>query len=241
MKKKRIIAILIGVLALFGMFVPSEAYADGGCNMDSGHFLGLRAWYDGLAKDNNCTIKSPRGDSETRVFVWTIVLNVVSMILGIVGYVAIGMVMWGGIQYVIANGDPGKVAKGKKTITNSIIGLAIVMTASIISGTIADIVSEAKKSGDQFFIGIFNQVILWAGVIAAIMIVWGGIQYITSTGNPQAVSKAKNTILYSVIGLLIVIMAAVLVNTIAGSIESGANQVNTFENRVAIEERTRAV
>lgn len=186
------------------------------------HFMGLRAWYDGLIsvdRDGNCVINYPNKEDEQAIknFVWTAVLNAVSMVLGIMGYLAIGFVIYGGIQYMTGQGDPQKVAKGKRTITNSVIGLVIVMSASIISGTIADIVSGASKE-DNFFVGIFNEVFVWAGIIAVIMIVYGGIQYITSTGNPQGITKAKTTILYSVIGLLVVLFASAIVNVVVNGI-----------------------
>lgn len=43
-----------------------------------------------------------------------------------------------------------------------------------------------------------------AAAIAIIMLLIGSLKYITSQGDPGAVSRAKNTILYSVIGLVIV-------------------------------------
>lgn len=50
-----------------------------------------------------------------------------------------------------------------------------------------------------------------AGGVAMIMIVIGGFKYITSLGNAQNVAKAKDTILYAVIGLLAVILAYAIV------------------------------
>lgn len=234
MKRKRaIIAALIVAAFCFTASASIPAYAvkpteEAYCNIGKDHFLGLRAWYDGLEREGDtCTIKSPSGDAEVRKYVWTIILNVVSMILGVVGYLAIGLVMYGGIQFMLGQGDPNKIAKGKKTITNSVIGLAIVMSASIISGAISDIISgfddpdNPEQNGATFFQSIFNKVILWSGIIAAIMIVYGGIQYITSTGNPSAVTKAKTTIIYSVVGLLVVLTAAIIVNTLVGAMAKG--------------------
>lgn len=43
--------------------------------------------------------------------------------------------------------------------------------------------------------------------IAAAMIVWGGFQIMTAGGNPSKISEGKNTILYAVIGLTIVLIA----------------------------------
>lgn len=215
--KKLFIGFSVAVMSLLSIVMlpaPSVAAADCGA-----HFLGLPAWYDGLADPGTCEITSPNGDAEVKAYVWTIVLNVLGLIMGLIGYLAIGFVMWGGIQYMIAQGDPGKLAKGKKTITNAVIGLVITMTASILSGAISGIISGVKDSADgaSFFQGIFNKVFFWSGVVAVIMIVYGGIQYITSTGNPSGIAKAKTTILYSIVGLLIVIMAAAIVNVVVGA------------------------
>ncbi len=208
--------VAMSTLAIAALPTQSVSAADYTCET---HFMGLKAWYDGLV-DSDCKVQTPDTGNEDEVkrFAWTVALNIVSMVLGILGYLAILFVMWGGIQYMLGQGDPTKVAKGKRTIFNSVIGLIIVMSASIISGVIADIVSGAKAHGDKFFIEIFNKVFLWSGVIAVIMVVYGGIQYVTSTGNPQGIAKAKTTILYSIIGLLVVLFATAIVNTVVSGI-----------------------
>lgn len=59
---------------------------------------------------------------------------------------------------------------------------------------------------------VINVLLYILGAIAVIMIVVGGIRYVTSGGDSGAVSSAKNTILYSVIGLIVAIMAYAIVN-----------------------------
>ncbi|MBR3230818.1 hypothetical protein IKF73_02220 [Candidatus Saccharibacteria bacterium] len=59
---------------------------------------------------------------------------------------------------------------------------------------------------------ILNTVIGITGLVAVIFIIIGGIQYMTSTGDPNKIKKAKDTILYAVIGLAVVILAFVIVN-----------------------------
>jgi hypothetical protein len=49
------------------------------------------------------------------------------------------------------------------------------------------------------------------GVAAVIMIIVGGFRYITSGGASEKVTSAKNTILYAVIGLVVVALAQVIV------------------------------
>lgn len=46
-----------------------------------------------------------------------------------------------------------------------------------------------------------------AGFITVIVIVLSGIQFITSSGNPEAAAAAKNRLLFAIIGLVIIILA----------------------------------
>jgi len=56
-------------------------------------------------------------------------------------------------------------------------------------------------------------VLLFAiGIVSVIMIIVGGIRYTTSNGDASKVTAAKNTILYSVIGLVVALLAYVIVN-----------------------------
>lgn len=54
-----------------------------------------------------------------------------------------------------------------------------------------------------------------AGLLATAYFVVGGFNYITSSGNPQRLEKAKRTILYSAIGLSITIAAFVISNIVS--------------------------
>jgi hypothetical protein len=58
---------------------------------------------------------------------------------------------------------------------------------------------------------IVNVLSIIVGVVAVIMIIIGGFRYITSGGKQESVTAAKNTILYAVIGLVIVALAQVIV------------------------------
>lgn len=232
-KKLRYLIAALAVAFVAALAPVGVVHAQGSDSYDcSTHFLGLRAWYDGLLKsttpDKNgeCPLKSPEDmdsnkEEGLRKYVWTIIMNVVSMIFGIVGYLAIGFVIWGGFQYILAQGDVTKTMRGKKTVTNAIVGLVIVMTASIIAGTISSIVAGAREKGDTFFLEIFNSAFLWGGIIAGIMIVWGGIQYVTSVGDPAKAAKARNSVLFSAVGLIIIILAATIINTVVNAVQGG--------------------
>lgn len=59
----------------------------------------------------------------------------------------------------------------------------------------------------RYAINGFSMVV---GVIAVIMIIVGGLKYITSSGDSSNVNSAKNTILYAIIGLVVVALAQVI-------------------------------
>lgn len=64
-------------------------------------------------------------------------------------------------------------------------------------------------------INIFSMVV---GVVAVIMIIIGGFKYITSMGDSSSTASAKNTILYAIIGLVIVAFSQVIVRFVLGRI-----------------------
>lgn len=59
---------------------------------------------------------------------------------------------------------------------------------------------------------ITNILLFLAGTIAVIMIILGGIRYATSQGDQSAISGAKNTVLYAIIGLIVTIISYAIVN-----------------------------
>jgi cytochrome bd-type quinol oxidase subunit 2 len=62
-------------------------------------------------------------------------------------------------------------------------------------------------------INIFSVIV---GVIAVFMIIFGGLKYITSGGDSGNVSGAKNTIIYALVGLVIVALAQFIVRFVLG-------------------------
>lgn len=63
---------------------------------------------------------------------------------------------------------------------------------------------------------IINTLLYIIGIIAIIMIIVGGIRYVLSGGNASQVKEAKDTVLYSVIGLIVAIMSFAIVNFVLG-------------------------
>ena len=77
----------------------------------------------------------------------------------------------------------------------------------------AGAVCKSKGEDAKKIIGtIVNTLLFLVGVVSVIVIIIGGIMYTTSGGDSGGVTKAKNTILYAVIGLVVAFMAFAVVN-----------------------------
>lgn len=77
------------------------------------------------------------------------------------------------------------------------------------SGCAAPSAGETDAQG--IITGAVNIISLVVGIVAVIMIIVGGFKYITSSGDSGKVGSAKNTILYAIIGLVVVALAQVIV------------------------------
>ena len=61
-------------------------------------------------------------------------------------------------------------------------------------------------------IEVINILSIVVGIVAVIMIIYGGFRYITSGGESGGVSSAKNTLIYAIVGLILVALAQVIVH-----------------------------
>lgn len=128
----------------------------------------------------------------------------------------------------------------KKLILNAVaafvtvLGLGCIATASPVSATVicpdggtANTLDgctqygsiEGKDTNLMDILGIIINVILGVvGFVAVFMIILGGISFVTSQGDAAKVTRARNTILYGVIGLVVAILAFAIVNFVLSSV-----------------------
>lgn len=95
-------------------------------------FFGLKPWYHYLNTDAACNVTSfqvltPTGQSD----ILLVALALVDDLLRIAGMVAIGFVIYGGIQYVTSQGAPDATQKAQSTIQNALLGLVIALLAIV--------------------------------------------------------------------------------------------------------------
>ena len=83
------------------------------------------------------------------------------------------------------------------------------------SGTTTDL--------SDVIVNVIRGVVGILGAVAAIFIVVGAITYMTSSGDANKLKKAKDTILYAVIGLVVAVLTFAIVNFVIGIIQEGGS------------------
>ena len=201
------IMIIFSVFSVTSLFTPTPTYAD--CR----NFLGLNSW--------DCGINEINSEDDIKDNAITIASNIFIDITVVAAYLVLGYVIYGGYLYMFASGDSSKVSAGKKTLSHAFIGLAVVMLSNIILNTIriallgadgkfGDCVADNCVDANQLVTNAIQWVIGVAGIVALIYVIIGGIGYITASGDSSKLQKSKQTILYALIGLVIVALAEII-------------------------------
>lgn len=68
---------------------------------------------------------------------------------------------------------------------------------------------------------ILNVVVGVLGVVAVAVVIFGGVLYVTSTGETAKLARAKNTILYGIVGLVVAMLAFAIINFVLASVFGG--------------------
>ena len=115
-----------------------------------------------------------------------------------------------------------KVAIMSLVLMFGLVGAAVLpASAAICNGTPKDCLNKGVNEIDgeadandltNLIKNVVNVLLFIVGVAAVIMIIIGGLRYVTSSGDQSQVTAAKNTILYSVVGLVVAALAYAIVN-----------------------------
>lgn len=143
-------------------------------------------------------------------------------IQGIVVVLAILAIVIGGVLYVISGGNSGLTTQAKGAITGALIGLAIVIAApsflkevyTIVGGTTPSPELQKALSLTQIATNTLQFLLSIVGIIAIIMLVIGGMAYLTAGGDSKRADVGKEIVKNSLIGIAIVMAALILVKQI---------------------------
>jgi len=76
----------------------------------------------------------------------------------------------------------------------------------------SEVCKNSSESVQKPVRDIISTLLVAVGIIAVIMIIVGGLRYILSNGDSSKIKSAKDTVLYSVIGLVVAMLAYAIVN-----------------------------
>jgi hypothetical protein len=93
---------------------------------------------------------------------------------------------------------------------------------SITTGASTEVCPDQTSKFDSIIRSILIFLSAVVGFVAVVMLIFGGFRYVTSGGNSESISKAKNTIIYALIGLVIVALAQIIVQFVLNKAVTGA-------------------
>lgn len=135
------------------------------------------------------------------------------------------MIVIGSLVYMTAGGEEGKLKTGKYIITASLVGLALALAAPTFLKEVGNILgwngvnnaaANQAKTITEILTTALNFLLSIVGIIAIIMLIIGGLMYLTSAGDEERMNKGKSIVVYSLIGITVALSALVLVTMVVG-------------------------
>ncbi len=161
----------------------------------------------------------------------TIVLEILRAVLLFMGLAAVVVIVIAGIWLVVSVGDESAKDKAKKIILYAVIGLLIIAIAAGLVNIIIGATGGASIFGPVPSIGnvggsdirvtvtdILTTVLNYMALAAVVVIVIAGIWLVVSLGDEQVKDRAKRIILYTAIGLIIILFAEAIVKLVESTI-----------------------
>jgi amino acid transporter len=98
------------------------------------------------------------------------------------------------------------------------------ITANPGNGSCKKINDDGTTTANNIVSDVVNLLSAIVGVLAVIMIIYAGFRYVTSGGREDAVKGAKNTILYAIIGLVVVALSQIIVHYVLSQTADATTQ-----------------
>ncbi len=145
-------------------------------------------------------------------------------IQGIVATLAVLAIVIGGVLYIISAGNSTWMGYAKGAITGALIGLALVIAAPSFLKEIYDILGARNKPAEvsaalsltQIAMNVLNFLLSIIGVLAVIMLIIGGLTYLTSAGDTKRIETGRNIVKYAFIGITVALASLILIRTVEG-------------------------
>ncbi|KKS93029.1 MAG: hypothetical protein UV70_C0018G0006 [Parcubacteria group bacterium GW2011_GWA2_43_13] len=89
-------------------------------------------------------IESGEGDGEAKVY--TLIGNVINIVLGFLGLIALILVIWSGVQWMTSGGNEDKTKEAKDRMKAGVIGLMIILGAAVLTNFILDLIIKTTTT-----------------------------------------------------------------------------------------------
>jgi len=161
--------------------------------------------------------------------------NVGRFLIGVSTALVAIFILWGAFLLMTSGGSPERVEKGKKTIFYAILGFIVLLVAGGVATLIANILGGTAEPIDGIEVGdapittfdgiidILVTISQWMfGILMAlsiVMILYSAFLYMFSGGSDDKIKKAKDTLTYAVIAVVVAVFAGgagVLVQNFVG-------------------------
>lgn len=155
---------------------------------------------------------------------------VMTFVGGLIGFIAIATIVYGGIRMITANGNDKVITDAKNVIVYTIVGFgaSVLAYAGVLSIlTFLGVKSTRPEDPNTVFnpfgnlslqtfaASILANIIKISGLIALVMLIWYGFRYLTARGDEGQTKKAKTGILWTLVGLVVIISAYIIVSATA--------------------------
>lgn len=158
--------------------------------------------------------------------------GVLSALQKIIVVLSIIFIIIGAIFYITSAGDEKRMTTAKGAIFASMIGLAIGVAAPSFLKEIYNIMGARENSGvdtsrlvgptlTEIALKFLNFLLSIVGTLGIIMLVVGGIMYLTSAGDDDRIKTAKKVVTFAIIGIAVSLAALVIVRQIANLLTDG--------------------
>jgi hypothetical protein len=148
-----------------------------------------------------------------------VLTNIMNYLKKIAGSIALIFIIIGGIMYMVSAGDKEMMERGKKTLIYALAGFAIVVASSTFTSEIQNALGGGATSTSgatlaQIALNVVKLLLSIVGSLAIISIVIGAIWMFTAGGDKERYELGKKTVIYSIVGVTIVLSAIIVLNQI---------------------------
>lgn len=148
------------------------------------------------------------------------ILSVAKVMRNLIGGLAIIFIVISGIMMIVAGGDETKITEQKQSITYATVGLvAILLIERLIDliygtpGSVATLATSGKGVSEELY-GVIAYAKAVIGSVAILMIMISGFKTITAQGEEDQITKQRKSVLYVIIGIVVIIVNKVFVDNL---------------------------